>query len=326
MNKRDVEKKLLEKVNANTRKNKNTLGRTLTTVAVAGSGTAAVAMLGVANYLVSKVTVTTPTLDARYKFTPYEFDVEHQDIEFPTANDRILKGWLFPRPQTDRVIIAVSGHGGCKEEVLGIGSFLWKAGFNVLLFDYRGCGCNKDKGDMQTLGHRELEDFQAAIAYAKKRFADEGRKAKIGLFGGSLGGAVSLVAAARDPEIQAIWADSSFTDRREVITHGWQTITKLPGTPFIEMADWFFRQRTGQPIAEFSPLAEIKKMQPRPIFIVHGGGDVITPVEHAYRLYDAAPGPKELWVEPDLYHCGVYFNHRAEYTRRAIEFFDKYLK
>jgi len=311
---------------AGTKANNERLGWALAGVTVAG-GAALSATLGLANYLVSQITKSSaPNLSESYTLTPYEMDAEFEEVLFPTANGRMLSGWYMSHEGERRTVISAHGHGGRKEDMLGISTFLWKAGFNVLMFDFRGHGPERMKGELKTLGTQELEDYLAAIDFIYYRFAEDNQPEPIiGACGGSLGAAVALVAAARDARIRAVWADSSFSSRREVIAHNFETATHLPSRPVVDTADWVFKLRTGQPMGDFSPVKEISTMTPRPIYFIHGGADNTTPVSHAHTLYAAAKGYKELWIEPSLEHCQVYFKFRQVYRRRAIAFFQDWL-
>jgi dipeptidyl aminopeptidase/acylaminoacyl peptidase len=278
-----------------------------------------------ANYLIDKITkVPPPNGEDLYSFSPFETCVEYEEITFPLPDGRNVPGWFFPRPESQKVIVTCHGYGGRRQDMLGVGSFLWRNGFNVVLFDGRGCGKNRVKNDIRTLGHRELEDFQAAVAYTKNRFKSEGKEPFIGALGGSQGAAVALVAASLDPAIRAVWADSSFVDRRTILSHSWQTATRLPTSPVIEVADRVFERRTGQKLADFSPLKAVSKIDV-PIYFIHGGQDATTPVEHCHRLFAAAKSTKEIWILPQAWHCGVYFLDRAGYCQRAKDFFNRHL-
>lgn len=298
------------------------LARTLGVATVIGGATVTAATLGVANYLVEQITRPQPVnfLDS-YTFSPFELQVDHERVSFQTAGDTTLEGWLFPRPGERKVVLAVSGYRGRKEDMLGISAYLWRHGYNVMLFDYRGHGLRRTKTDILTLGHRELEDFEAAMRYLRSRI----EQPLIGAVGGSMGAAVALAAAARDKDILAVWSDSAFASQRDVISHGWKTVSHLPSWPVVDVAEKIFEVRTGHDWHEFAPVKEIGKIAPRPVYIVHGASDSVAPVKDAYALYEAATGPKELWIEDDLEHCGVYFSNREEYSRRALAFFDEYL-
>lgn len=290
--------------------------------ALGGSAGVGLLTYASARYLIDQLTRLRPVEPSEsYNFSPFETQVDFEEVSFPTVGGRLLSGWWLPRPGERKVVIAVSGYRGKKEDVLGISSFLWRNGYNVLLFDYRAHGPMRAEGELITLGHRELEDMQSAIAYAKSRL----ERPLLGLLGGSMGAAVALVATARDPEIKAVWADSSFTSQREIISHVWHATTRLPSRPVVDMAARIFEARTGFSWENFSPLREMPQLGSRPVYFVHASGDALVPVDQAYRLYAAAPGPKEMWIEEGLAHCGVYFAFRKEYVGRALKFFGTYL-
>jgi dipeptidyl aminopeptidase/acylaminoacyl peptidase len=311
--------KIAKSFNKTSFASKNKPFKRLGLMALAGSASAGLVSLGVARYVVNELTRLTPVQPSEvYSFSPFETQVDFEEVEFPTTNNRLLKGWWLPRPGERRVIVTASGYRGRKEDVLGLSSILWRNGYNVLLFDYRAHGPGRAEGELVTLGHRELQDLQAAIKYTRTRL----EYPLLGLLGGSMGAAVALVAAARNPDVLAVWADSPFTSQRDIINYVWHRQTHLPGHPVLDLAEKLFESRTGHRWLDFAPIDEMPKLGQRSVYLVHGTGDTMVPIEHAYRLYSAAPGPKTLWIEDGVEHCGVYFAHRLEYVRRCLGFFD----
>lgn len=294
------------------------LALTGSVTALAGGTTAALATLGLAQYLVESLTKPSRvTLFDSYNFSPFEFQVDYEEVEFPTVGNRLLAGWFLKRPNSRKVVVAVNGYRGRKEDMLGIAVHLWRADYNVLLFNYRGYAGTATKDDVLTLGHRELEDFNAAVSYVKKRIPN----AIIGAAGGSMGAAIAIVGTARDPEIRAVWADSSFATQHEVICYNFTQTTHLPAWPVVNISETLFEWRTGHRYQQFAPVNEIGKIGPRPVFLLHGENDSIIPIKHAYKLYEAATGPKEIWIDDHADHCGIYFSNREKYTQRLLEFF-----
>ena len=55
--------------------------------------------------------------------------------------------------------------------------------------------------------------------------------------------------------------------------------------------------------------------------LYHGTRDAVTPLDHAYQLFEAASEPKELWIAEGAHHCGAYFIDRQGYVARVAEFF-----
>jgi fermentation-respiration switch protein FrsA (DUF1100 family) len=94
----------------------------------------------------------------------------------------------------------------------------------------------------------------------------------------------------------------------------------------MELTEWLFLKRTGHSLSDFSPCHEVASIAPRPIYFLHSEGDQIIPISHSLALYEATPGPKNLWVEKGVDHCGIYFKNREEYRRRLILFFEQALQ
>lgn len=255
-----------------------------------------------------------------YTFTPWELGVPFETVEFRSSDGLRLTGWWMPRPETNAVIVGSHGHSGSKDELLGIGSYCWRAGYNVLLFDYRGRG--ESDPWPQTLVSREVDDLLAALQYVRQRVPD----AAIGVIGYSMGAAVGILATARDQSVKALVADSSFTAGDDVVAHSVTQVLRIPAGPIVRLADAMVARRHGYRFSQARPIDAIGQIAPRPVFIIHGVNDPLVPVSHARQLYAAAREPRFLWEVADARHCGGYFADREGYCRRVVEFFDQYLR
>src|SRR5689334_1692357 len=118
------------------------LPRRLAQLAGATTLGAAGVLLGAAAYATARINQRTPdTFLSEYTFSPFEMGVDgYEDVTFRTADGLNLIGWWLPRPGSRRVIIGLAGHRSPKADLLGIGSGLWRAGNNVLIFDWRSRG------------------------------------------------------------------------------------------------------------------------------------------------------------------------------------------
>jgi fermentation-respiration switch protein FrsA (DUF1100 family) len=251
-----------------------------------------------------------------YVMTPFETGVPFEDVHIPTEReDRTLNGWWFPRPETDRVIIGLTGYRGAKSELIGIGAALWRAGFNVLLFDYHGHGAGL--GAPVTLAYRELYDVYAALDYTLRRIPG----ARIGVIGFSMGAALAILTAASRPEVRVVVADSPFATHADVVSYNIARTIRLPGEPFLLTADYFLARRAGYRSRDVAPLRVVEQIAPRPLLLIHGTDDLVIPVSHTQRLYEAAGEPKELWLAEGAGHCGAYFLNRPAYCQRVCAFF-----
>lgn len=251
-----------------------------------------------------------------FTFSPWEVQIPHEPVSFKTEDGLTLRGWWLPQPDSNRVIVGFTGHRGAKHELLGIGSGLWRAGNNVLLFDFRGRG-DSDVAPL-SLVHKELPDARAAIAYVRERMPN----AEIGVIGYSMGATLAILVAAADPEVKAVVADAPFASIRDVLTHVYQR-RRLPPRFLLELSDVINRWRYGYQFEAVRPLDVVDAIAPRPLLIIHGAADALIPPEQGERLYAAAGEPKELWIVENAIHCGAYFLDRQAYVERVARFFDQ---
>ncbi len=277
-------------------------------------------LIGVAAYATAKLNVRTPaTFFSEYTFSPFETQVEgYEEIALQTADGLRLSGWWLPRPESRRVVVALAGHRSPKADMLGVGSGLWRAGYNVLLFDWRSRG--QSDVAQHSLAYYELRDAEAAVAYALGRVPG----ARLGLIGYSMGASVALLLAAREPRVAAVIADSPFTGIAEVIAHGASQL-RLPARLVVPLADTLNGWRYGYRFGAVRPIEAAPALSPRPLLLIHGDADSLIPVSHAHALFETAGEPKELWVVAGAEHCGGYFADRPAYVDRAAAFFERNL-
>jgi uncharacterized protein len=122
--------------------------------------------------------------------------------------------WLYrpPRAGGDALPIVVMAHGlsGTRRDRLGaFADRFAAAGLLALVFDHRGFG---DSGGEPDLFHptRQLEDWQAAIAFARSLPGVDGER--VATFGSSMGGGNALAAAANDKRVAAAISQVPFLD------------------------------------------------------------------------------------------------------------------
>lgn len=283
--------------------------------------------IGAAGFLVGAAAYATAKLNLRtrarpydeYTFSPFETQVQgYEDVTLCTEDRVRLAGWWLPRPESKQVVVGLAGHRGSKPELLGIGSGLWRAGNNVLLFDWRSRG--QSDVAQHSLAYYELRDAEAAVRYALSRVPD----ARLGVIGYSMGAAVAVLLAARTPEVSAVVADSPFTGIAEVVAYAVDRV-RMPGRLVVSLADLLTGWRFGYHFEAVRPIDAVAAISPRPLFLIHGGDDTVIPVSHARLMFEAAREPKELWIVDGVAHCGGYFADRPAYVARVAAFFDQYL-
>jgi fermentation-respiration switch protein FrsA (DUF1100 family) len=63
-------------------------------------------------------------------------------------------------------------------------------------------------------------------------------------------------------------------------------------------------------------------MPARPVLIIHSTGDNLFPPHHAEEMYQAARGPKKLWLVEGLPHVNPISGHETEYKEEILKFFE----
>ena len=251
-----------------------------------------------------------------YTFTPFEVGVPAEEVSFTTSDGVSLAGWWLDNPGSRSVVICCHGHRSNKADMLGIGPGLWRAGHNVLLFDFRG---NGDSGNgRQSLAHYEQADLTAALDWVARSHPGT----RIAVMAFSMGASTAILTAARDPRIEALVLDSPFATMSGVIAANYRRY-RLPGDLLLPVADLVNRVFCGYAFKQVRPVDAMSSLSPRPVLLLHGTKDRIIPYEHARQLAKAAgPGKVELVAFEGADHCGGYFVDRPGYIARVARFLE----
>ncbi|MGE5464274.1 MAG: alpha/beta hydrolase [Syntrophothermus sp.] len=239
-----------------------------------------------------------------------KYKVSYQPVDLVTEDGIRLAAWYTP-PRNGAVILLAHGYGDNRPE--WVYEMLARKGYGVLAWDARAHG--ESGGEISTIGYLEVLDVKAAMEYALAQPGVE----HLGAWGGSMGGATMIRAAAQFSQIEALFVDSSFDSLDEEFDF-------LVPYPLINpLAKWIARFETGISIREVNPLDEIDKISPRPVYIVHSTADIVAPPDAGEKLYNAAREPRFLWQEKNAAHLAIYLDNPRRYQRRLVDFFNEWL-
>ncbi len=242
-----------------------------------------------------------------------------EEIDLHSRDGLRLHSWLFRAPEATATVIVLHGHGGNKHTSLPLAQMLYPR-FNVMLLDHRGHG--ESDGGRTTIGYEERLDVHAAVDLLLAR--DLG---PVGIFGTSMGGVTAIMAAAEDPRIAAVVADSPYARLRWAVGQ----VARLRGYPaFITSALAYLGCLTTSlhlryRMAAFDPVEVIERIAPRPILIMHGVEDEMVPVESAHALRARAGETCELWLIEGLKHCRALEEAYEPFKARMLAFFERWL-
>jgi pimeloyl-ACP methyl ester carboxylesterase len=153
-------------------------------------------------------------------------------------------------------------------------------GWKVLVFTFRGCG--DSAGNFSFRGW--LDDALAAVRFLR----DQRDIGGVWLAGFGSGGAISICAAARDPQIRgvaAIAAPADFDDwgnhPRRLLQHA-REVSIIHESSFPPNFDAWSREAR-----QVKATTCARKMAPRPLLVMHGSDDEAVPPFDARVLVDA---------------------------------------
>lgn len=255
---------------------------------------------------------------------PEQFGLRYEKISFKTRDGLELRGWFIPSTTGEkRTILMCHGWGDNKGELLKQTFFLNEnGGFNLMYFDFRSHG--ESEGEITTIGGLETIDFDAAIEWLRKEKPEFA--GSVGVFGLSMGAAVTVASMPNHPDLRCAIVESPFSDYRTVIKRwGWNNM-KVPYYPIIATVLYILRSRVKDPaIDRFNPVEAAPKISPRPLFVIGGEFDRLMTPEDVKRVFNAAREPKQLWMVPEAWHAKCREAAGMEYDTRVIGFFSRNL-
>jgi uncharacterized protein len=237
------------------------------------------------------------------------------------ANDGVeLRGWKIRSVSSNGDwVLLFHGVSDNRAGELGQAEFLLRRGYSVVMMDARAHG--KSGGNIATYGWKERYD---SVAIVNSIQASE-RVRHLFALGVSMGGALALQSAAAESRIEAVVAEDPFANLREVAyDYAGLDISPLLGKtlfrPAVMVAMHSISREGGFDPDDVSPEKAVA-VRAFPVLLICGTADHRIPCRHAERIYQAARGPRELWIVKGAGHADAFGRAPAQYERRVIDFF-----
>ncbi|HTP51316.1 MAG TPA: alpha/beta hydrolase [Anaeromyxobacteraceae bacterium] len=234
-----------------------------------------------------------------------------REVSFRTRDSTDLSGWWLP-PRNGAAVILVHGLGATREQMLPQARMLRSAGFGILLFDLRAHG--RSGGSVSTFGDGERLDVRAAVDFAS---ADPGvAPGRLGALGFSLGALAVAAESAEDERVGALALEAGYGTMEELLRHKYGRAGAFSELPALAAARGF-----GLRVGEVRPLDRLGSLPPRPVLLVYGERDRVTPPAVGREFLAALGGQAELWVVPGGAHGGWERLAPDELESRLVRFF-----
>ncbi len=225
---------------------------------------------------------------------PLSKGMEFEDLYLTTPDNAQLHAWYIPNSNSDYTFWIFSGNAGNKSYMLDAVQLIYDLGYSVFIYDYRGYGPSKGKLTEQT----QYEDAEFLWKYLTQTRNIPPNQ--IVLHGRSLGTAMaSWVATNAEPA--ALILESGFTSVTDMSKHiyGWLPIDLILRWKYDNL----------ERITQYSG----------PTLLIHSTDDEIVPYQHSVRLFEAAPGTKQI-LELSGTHLEGYMDNKEIYTDGIARF------
>lgn len=212
---------------------------------------------------------------------------ETERIQLITSDSLKLNAWRFKADDPQGIVIILHGmHGMDASSLLDFGHFFNQKSFESFCLDMRAHGYSE--GNKIGFGYTETMDVRALLDWIKKN--SQFKNKPIILYGVSMGGATAINSAAKYEEIDMVISVSSFKSFEAVFADymrkaGASNTIITMFKPSIRLL--LSLKYNVNPVKK-SPLKMIKKIENRPILLIHGDKDQQISVQHAYDLKKAA--------------------------------------
>jgi pimeloyl-ACP methyl ester carboxylesterase len=265
---------------------------------------------------------TRPEERKPFEAHPADLGLSYEDVSFAPRNGELkLQGWLLNGSPGSPHLIFVHGLGSQRTDTQSLdlaARLVRNEGYSVLLFDLRAHGTSE--GDRITAGQLERDDVLGAYDFLLSRGAQPGR---VGLRGLCYGAGIAIMAAAQEPGIAAVVADSAFASVEARAAHEIARRTPIPESlapAFMPPARLFADLVYGINLGELKPERDVSRLG-YPVLIIHGEADTRIPFSQAQRVYAASPAGSEIWALPEVEHAQAFPTEPEDYLRRVEAYF-----
>lgn len=284
----------------------------------------------------TKIQSRTPILE-----TPSDYDMEFEEVFFPSMDGIPLEGWLIPADSNKLIICnhpmtfnryGFPGHlepwkqfSDVEVNFLKVYEALHQAGYNVLTYDLRNHGRSGSANDQVCgVGLLEYRDVVGAMQYVQGH--DKLKQMDVGLFNPCAGGDAAMVAMTKHPEY--FEEVKAFVCPQPASMHIMSKVTldSMGLGEYMDVLDEEQVKLGGFKSSDMSPHHYAQHVKV-PTFIIQVRNDVWTIPDDVQTTFDLIPGDdkKLFWVEGTTKRFDGY-NYFGEKPEQMIEWFDRYMK
>jgi len=248
-----------------------------------------------------------------------------ESVNIPYYNSNLSGMFFYPNNGSDRCPVVCKAHGLIsnkfeKEEELA--TMLTDEG--IAYFTFHFTGFFESTGDFRV--QTQLTNLDYIITFLTNHPKVDPKR--IGLLGVSMGAAIAVCHASRDPRISSVVLQAPLFDFDFVVNYPEFTamMEGLALTGMVRLPVEGAKEELVQDIKGNNPLHCINKICPRPLLIIAGENDTFMPLSGIKKLFEKAQSPKEFKLVENADHNLSNYFARFETFNLIKEFFSDNLK
>ncbi len=222
-----------------------------------------------------------------------------EEIRFDNSDGKALKAVKITNEHISHSYIIICHQYGGSPETMGMyAKHFYDLGFNIILPYLRGHG--ESEYENISLGWNDSEDICSWIDEIIK----QDKKARIALFGVSMGANAVAIAAAEDlpQNVRLVIADSCYINAEDLIEEYTKTQTHLFPSITTKFVSVFFENKLGFSLSEADTIASVSEIE-MPIMFINGENDTVVPPRLSKKLYEncEAKGVEEVIISEGVH-------------------------
>ena len=206
-------------------------------------------------------------------------------VEFQNSRGLKLRGELLGDVNTRKVVVFGHGFRMMRRQGDGLAHELLRAGYAVMLFDFRGCG--ESEGLLTSGGPAEAHDAIAALHYLRQARRVPGER--IAYVGFSMGAAAALLAGETLGEVKTLILLAPFANLEQTFEVRTRRFAGLPIRPWLAPVLALYSAIFDVDTHAANPEDRIGEFVNTPLTLLGGQDDWRAPMTDLRALKDALP-------------------------------------
>lgn len=261
---------------------------------------------------------------------PGQYALTCRDVEFLSDDGVELQGWYINSFSADKAlsngdwkegrpaVVLCHGYGAARDQLLyPIGRDLVRAGYDVLLMDFRGHG---QSGDAPvSFGTTEAADVTAAVRYLSQQPGVDGDR--IGLLGSGMGAFAAILSAPRCPGVQCVVAVDTYPS---VPTTLRRTVKRLRAPAAMGSAiGWGMSLYFGHRLLDDSAVTTTQAFGDRGLLLITGQRNTRMPASDLEPIIHVGNPNAARMIVPNAGHGQALFQPKT--AAMVVQYFDAFL-